>query len=128
MLTGGTLYFLRNENTHHVVTDADFNANDFPGGYKPIQILPDGTMKLMSVDAIDTMPKFFKPIAVNTQASILTGDLYANTKKGYVYKSENDFGQLDSRLKVVAVPAQFTDQQIQDIISGKLKEGDSVTF
>ena len=67
-------------------------------------------------------------ISIPPEASILTGDFYLNTKKGYIYKSENDFGHLSSRIKVVAVPAQFTDQQIQDIISGKLKEGDSVTF
>lgn len=121
MTVGGQLYFLRTLTTK--VRDTDFESNNFEGGYKPIQILPDGKMQLLSRDMIDKEANFFKPVVLDFDSPIKTGNFYANTRKGYIFKAENDYGNLSASFVVVLKPCELSEQEINMILSGELKEG-----
>ena len=125
MTVGGKLFFLRTPTRK--VNYEDFDSNSFEGGYKPIQILTDGTMKPLSKDMTNELANFFKPVVLDMNAPVKTGNFYANVDKGYIFKAENDFGNLPGKFLVVFKPCELSEQEMNKILSGELKEGAEIT-
>lgn len=72
---------------------------------------------------------YHKPILINRTEKIEVGDWAYDAREGKIIKSMfnlksyEDFEVMKNFHKILALPEHFSSQQLQDIVDGKLKEG-----
>lgn len=94
----------------------------------------DGKLVLVKCKSTDTFVRcytimkieIFKPIIISETEKIKVGDIFYDTKSKSIHKAELAAGLFHTRKKILVLPEHFTQEQLQMIVDGKLKDGDKV--